>query len=84
MPSGYEKGSCQFTHQVSMIDTDCWHTIVELLSMAQHTRRPGSNPRDEFGDVHVILFGLGPASFKWMYSSSPADAILHSCFTLAR
>jgi hypothetical protein len=50
--------------EVSMIDTDCWHRIVELLSMAQQTRRPGSNPRDEFGDIHVILFGAGFASLK--------------------
>ena len=85
MLSETKKGSCEFTHEVSMIDTDCWHRIVELLSMAQQTRRPGSHPKDEFGDVHVILFGPGPAALKCISCpSAHADVNLHSCATLAR
>ena len=49
--------------EVSMIDTVCWQRIVELLGIAQHTRRPTGQPKDEFGDMHLILFG----DFKRLY-----------------
>ena len=42
---------------VSMMDVDCWATIVELLSVVDHNRRPNARAADPFGEVHVILFG---------------------------
>jgi hypothetical protein len=40
-----------------MIDTVCWQRIVEVLSLAQQARRPTGEPFDEFGDIHLVLFG---------------------------
>ena len=41
-----------------MIDTDCFQGVSQAMSLADHTRRPGSHDgADEFGSVHVVLFG---------------------------
>ena len=42
-----------------MIDTDCFQGVAQAMSLADHTRRPGSHDAadDEFGSVHVVLFG---------------------------
>ena len=45
--------------EVSMLDTLCWQKIVELLTIAEHSR-PRNRDRasqDELGNVHVIRFG---------------------------
>ena len=43
--------------EVSMIDTDVWCAMAEILSNVDHTRRPEATRSDEFGSVHMILFG---------------------------
>ena len=43
--------------EVSMMDIDCWSSIVELLSMIDHGREPGVAVADTFGRTHIILFG---------------------------
>ena len=45
--------------QVSMIDVRTWSTIVELLSVIDHNRRPDVDDKntDALGNLHVILFG---------------------------
>ena len=44
--------------EYSMIDTDCFQGVAQAMSLADHTRRPGSHDgADEFGSVHVVLFG---------------------------
>ena len=43
--------------EVSMLDTVVWHKIVEVLSIAQQTRRPNVQQKDEIGEVHLLLFG---------------------------
>ena len=44
--------------EYSMIDTDCFQGVAQTMSLADHTRRPGSHDgADEFGSVHVVLFG---------------------------
>ena len=41
-----------------MIDTDCFQGVAQAMSLADHTRRPGKHDAaDEFGSVHVVLFG---------------------------
>ena len=52
-----------------MVDTECWQKMVEILTVAQQARRPGSQPRDEFGDIHVILFGAGCS--VWVEACTP-------------
>lgn len=43
--------------EVSMIDVDAWTAMVELLSIADHSRRPDQSVSDAFGNIHVLLFG---------------------------
>ena len=45
--------------EVSMLDTLCWQKIVELLTIAAHSRRTNGNraSQDELGNIHAILFG---------------------------
>ena len=54
--------------EVSMMDVDCWATIVEMLSIVDHNRRANVHDSDPFGQIHVILFGdfkqLPPATSK--------------------
>jgi len=54
--------------EVSMIDVDAWSAMVELLSIADHSRRPDQHSSDAFGSIHVLLFGdfkqLPPATSK--------------------
>jgi len=54
--------------EVSMIDVDAWSAMVELLSVADHSRRPDHLVSDAFGNIHVLLFGdfkqLPPATSK--------------------
>ena len=64
--------------EVSMIDTACWSTIVDLLSIVDHNRRPNANAaaEDPFGHMHVLLFGdfkqLPPATSKPPFIVTPA------------
>ena len=64
--------------EVSMIDTPCWSTIVELLSIIDHNRKPGAtvSANDVFGDMHIVLFGdfkqLPPATSKAPFIVTPA------------
>ena len=46
-----------FVDEVSMIDVDCWATVSKLFAVVSQSKRPGTHSADEFGDVHVILFG---------------------------
>ena len=43
--------------EVSMIDTGVWCAMAEILSNVDHTSRPEATRSDEFGCVHLILFG---------------------------
>ncbi len=43
--------------EVSMVDIDCWQKILEVLAIAQQTRRPTGQPQDNIGDLHLVLFG---------------------------
>ncbi len=41
-----------------MMDVDCWKSIAELLSLIDHNKRPEVvGGGDEFGPLHLILFG---------------------------
>ena len=70
--------------EVSMIDTACWSTISDLLSIIDHNRRPNANARheDPFGQMHVVLFGdfkqLPPATSKAPFIVDPS---VTRCFT---
>lgn len=55
--------------EISMIDTDAWLAMAELLSIVDHTRRPDARDNaDALGSLAVILFGdykqLPPATSK--------------------
>ena len=39
------------------MDVDCWATIVELLSVVDHNRRPAARSADPFGEMRVVLLG---------------------------
>jgi len=51
-----------------MMDSDCWSSISELLSIVDHNKRPDVEAADCFGALHVVLFGdfkqLPPATSK--------------------
>ena len=47
----------RFCVNSARIDTVCWQRIVEVMGVAQQTRRANSQCMDEIGDVHLILFG---------------------------
>ena len=40
-----------------MIDVVSWTTIVELLSIIDHSRRPDDHTSSALGNIHIILFG---------------------------
>ena len=45
--------------EVSMVDEKTWNTIVEILSIIDHSRRPNdSNTADALGRIHIILYVL--------------------------
>ena len=52
--------------EFSMLDKKCFEGISEILSIIDHSRRPGVASPDPFGSVHLQLFGdfkqLPPAS----------------------
>ena len=50
------------THKVSMMDVDIFRAISDLMSTADDARRKleirvREKSYDEFGDIHLILFG---------------------------
>ena len=59
-----------------MIDVDCYASIAELLSTANHSRRPSTSGNEPFGNVHVIFFG----DFKYPYPSDKSGSLLMLCF----
>lgn len=69
--------------KVSMIDEVCWNTIVEILSVIDHSRRPDDrNTADAFGNIHVILFGetafsKGCVCLAWAYDGMRPLSISH-------
>ena len=62
--------------EVSMLDTDCFTDICNVLSIIDHSRRPEARAADCFGPVHVILFGdfkqLPPCSSQAPFVVIPA------------
>ena len=46
-----------FIDEVSMIDVDCWTTVSELFAAVAHAKRPDARATDDFGEIHLILFG---------------------------
>ena len=44
--------------EVSMVDSDCWWQLESVFEKLQKAHgATGANVRDNFGDVHVLLFG---------------------------
>ena len=43
--------------EVSMLDCDIYEAITKLLGLADHSRRGHVEGADEYGSVHLILFG---------------------------
>ena len=43
--------------EVSMIDCDIFEAIAKQLGIADHTRRGTTDGFDEYGSVHLVLFG---------------------------
>ena len=50
-------GEVLLLDECSMLDVEIWSTIVQLCGCVDHTRRPGTRGVDEFGNMHLILFG---------------------------
>ena len=46
-----------FIDEVSMIDVDCWSAVSELFAAVAHAKRPDARAADDFGDIHLIIFG---------------------------
>ena len=46
-----------FIDEVSMIDVDCWATVSAMFAAVTHSKRPDARAADDFGEVHLILFG---------------------------
>eukprot|EP00973_Karenia_brevis_P083504 11582138-Karenia_brevis.AAC.1 len=47
-----------FLDEISMIDSDAWLAMSEMLSLADHSRRPDANADgDPFGNIALVLFG---------------------------
>ena len=45
--------------EVSMLDCDIFQSIATILNLCDHTRKGYiDNNADEFGDCHILLFGL--------------------------
>ena len=65
-----------FLDEVSMLDVDIWDAMSKILSIADHSRNYGfKKEADEYGSVHVILFGdfkqLPPATSKPPFIALP-------------
>ena len=43
--------------ECSMLDVEIWTTIVQILGCIDHTRRPDARDADDYGCIHLILFG---------------------------
>lgn len=43
--------------ECSMLDVEIWSTIVQMCGAVDHTRKPGAGGGDEFGSMHLVLFG---------------------------
>ena len=43
--------------EVSMLDTDIWTVIEDVLEEIEKSRRPDATNRRCLGDIHLILFG---------------------------
>ena len=43
--------------ECSMLDVEIWTTIVQILGCIDHTRRPDARDADDYGGIHLILFG---------------------------
>ena len=43
--------------EVSMLDCDIYEAITKLLGLADHSRRGHVDDADEYGSVHLVLFG---------------------------
>ncbi len=59
-----------------MLDDDIWDTMTKLLGLADHARHRAFRPEsDEYGSVHMILFGdfkqLPPATSKPPFIAIP-------------
>ena len=46
-----------FINEVSMIDVGCWRTVSELFAAVGRSKRPDARAADDFGEIHLILFG---------------------------
>ena len=46
-----------FIDEVSMIDVDCWATVSAMFAAVTHSKRPDARAADDFGEIHLILFG---------------------------
>ena len=46
-----------FIDEVSMIDVDCWATVSAMFAAVTHSKRPDARGADDFGEIHLILFG---------------------------
>ena len=45
--------------EVSMVDTEAWEAMTKLLGLASHAKHRGFREADdEYGSVHLILFGF--------------------------
>lgn len=45
--------------KVSMLDCEIFKSITQLMNLCDHTRKGYADPNvDEFGDTHLILFGV--------------------------
>ena len=72
--------------EVSMLDVDIWDAMSKILPIADHTRHRGFREEaDEYGSVHVILFGdfkqLPPATSKSPFIALPR-AVSYTHLTL--
>ena len=45
--------------EVSMLDTDIWNMLAEIMSVVDHSKHPTNHASnaDAFGSLHLILFG---------------------------
>ena len=62
--------------EFSMLDTACWSSVEEVLSIIDHSKRPAAKDDSSFGDLHVVLFGdfkqLPPATSRGPFIILPS------------